>query len=63
MAKSKFNYEAKKAMFCSEPEGTSGMMLTTGTTSELYNDIVAFQDFYGIQYNFFLSGKDIKTDR
>lgn len=36
-----------------ERRETLRVMPFTRTKSELYNDIITFQDFYGIQYNTF----------
>lgn len=48
MANNVFCQDAKKALSCFELNETSGVMPTTRIISELYNDIVAIQDFYGI---------------
>lgn len=48
VADSMFDQSAKKALSPFELGETSGLIPTIGTTSELYNDLLAFQNFYGI---------------
>lgn len=48
-----FNQGARKALSCLKLVETIGIMPITWTISELYQDIIDFEEFYGIHYNTF----------